>query len=93
MIELSNGLEKSLNNRKIKDIIEIYIRKVYKQNIYEYFNINKSDYGQNFNIIFPDARINEFLKKEKLELDYKKIAEKLVNETTSLDYRLDEYSK
>ena len=87
---LSNGLEKSLNNRKIKDIIEIYVRKVYKQNIYNYFNINKNDYERNFNIIFPDARIDEFLKKENLELDYKKIVEKLVNETTSLDYRLDE---
>ncbi len=87
---LSNGLEKSLNNRKIKDIIEIYVRKVYKQNIYDYFNINKNDYERNFNIIFPDARIDEFLKKENLELDYKKIVEKLVNETTSLDYRLDE---
>lgn len=87
---LSNGLEKALNNGRIKDMIEIYVRKVYKQNIYDYFNINKNDYERNFNIIFPDVRINEFLKKEKLELDYKKISEKLVSETISLDYRLDE---
>lgn len=93
MIELSDGIEKSLNNRKIRDIIEIYIRKVYDQDIYEYFNINGYECEKSFDIIFPDVRINEFLKKEKLKLDYKEIVEKLVEKTSSLEYRLSESKK
>lgn len=93
MIELSDGIEKSIRNRKIKDIIEIYIRKAYNKDIYEYFNINKSEHERSFNIIFPDIRIDEFLKKEKLKLDYKEIVEKLVEKTSSLEYRLSESKK
>ena len=62
MIELSDGIEKSLNNRKLRDIVETYIRKVYDQDIYRYFNINRYEYEKSFDIIFPYARINEFLK-------------------------------
>lgn len=90
---LSNGIEKSIRNRKIKDIIEIYIRKAYNKDIYEYFNINKSEHERSFNIIFTDIRIDEFLKKEKLKLDYKEIVEKLAEKTSSLEYRLSESKK
>jgi hypothetical protein len=92
-MKLSQSIEKSLYNRKVRDIIEIYIRKVYDQNIYEYFNINISDYEKSFDIIFPDVRISEFLKKEKIKLDYKEIVEKLVEKTSSLEYRLSESKK
>ena len=92
-MKLSDGIEKSLNNRKIRDVIEIYIRKVYDQDIYEYFKINRSEYEKSFDIIFPDVRIYEFLKKEKLKLDYKEIVEKLVERTSSLEYRLSESKK
>jgi hypothetical protein len=90
MIKLSDDIEKSINNRKIRDIVEIYIRKVYNKDIYEYFNINRTEYEKSFDIIFPDVRINEFLKKEKLKLDYKEIAENIVKKTSSLEYRLGE---
>ena len=92
-MKLSDGIEKSLNNRKIRDIIEIYIRKVYDKDIYEYFNINRYEHEKTFDIIFPGVRINEFLKKEKLKLDYKEIVEKLVERTSSLEYRLSESKK
>ena len=92
-MKFSDGIERSLNNKKIIDIIEIYIRKVYDQDIYEYFNINRYDHEKTFDIIFPDVRIYEFHKKEKLKLDYKEIVEKLVEKTSSLEYRLSESKK
>lgn len=43
LIELSDGIEKSLNNRKLRDIVD-------NKDIYEYFNINNSEHERSFNI-------------------------------------------